>query len=175
MDFLEDELLRSQMIQEFNEKMGKVECERHMEELQRLATQEVTFDDIHVSSREVVGAAMRWICLFYSLAGIALSMISEFNAMFGLALASIIHVVDNKFVLSKNIIAPLNWAWLTLWILLHVTLFVAHEHVPVISPLVLRIGFLFVLGVVYLESSFGVDEHNVRKTQHLHNRSMIDV
>lgn len=103
-DFLSDDMLRRQMIKEFEEKMGVAECAEHMKELEIEASREVTKDDIHVSAHSVMKEAMTRIwCVFTGVLGLFYIMQFLSIAIFLQAISALVlHSVDNFFYYSRR-------------------------------------------------------------------------
>ena len=152
-DFLDDELLRHEMIKEFDEKMGKEECARHLEELQTTASREVTPDDVHVSSNEVEGAAMRWIVLICAVfAVLMLVCFGEGGGLLDLSVALGFHVLDNKFTMRRGVTKWVNWTWLAIWAFLQVFVSYVRALLFEIPLVILGIGFVVAMVVASIES-----------------------
>lgn len=152
-DFLHDELLRGQMIKEFEENMGKEECARHMEELHQIASRETTKDDVHVSTNEVLGAAMRWICLIFTcVAGLLVLAFRNCDVLLDFLVALGLHVVDNKLNGTRARPVCVNLAWLTVWMLLQLLVSYTHVIEFEIPRGVLIIGYFFAVALASIEA-----------------------
>lgn len=146
-DFLGDDLLRHEMIKEFDEKMGKEECARRIEELQTTASREVTPDDVHVSSNEVEAGAMRRIVVIYALSAICmLVFLGEGEGLLDLSVALGLHALDNKFQRRRGVAKWVTLIWLAIWAFLQVLVSYARTFVFEI-PLGM-LGILFVVAIV---------------------------
>lgn len=147
-DFLGDDLLRLEMIKEFDEKMGKKECARRIEELQKTASREVTPDDVHVSSNEVEAGAMRRIVAIYAIFAILLLLfLGEGEGLLDLSVALGCHAFDNKLNRSRRVTKWVNWAWLAIWAFLQV--FLSYTRAVVIEIPQGFLGILFVVAMVF--------------------------
>eukprot|EP00545_Synedropsis_sp_CCMP1620_P009891 CAMPEP_0119017958 /NCGR_PEP_ID=MMETSP1176-20130426/18198_1 /TAXON_ID=265551 /ORGANISM="Synedropsis recta cf, Strain CCMP1620" /LENGTH=203 /DNA_ID=CAMNT_0006971835 /DNA_START=115 /DNA_END=722 /DNA_ORIENTATION=+ len=145
-DFLADDLLRKKMAKEFEAKMGKEACDRHMEELDLTASRDVTADDVQVSTKEVVGESTRRICLLYgSVAAVVYVAFGENSALVQFSVALIFHIFDNRLNLSTRKAKLTSWAWIALWIGVQIVfaLFPQFDDAP---PAFLLLGFVSVAG-----------------------------
>jgi hypothetical protein len=175
-DFLEDELLRGQMIKEFDEKMGKEECARHMEELQQIASRDVTKDDVQVSTNEVLGAAMRWICLIFTLvAGSVVAALGECDVLLDFLVALGLHVADNKLAVARRCSVFMNLAWFSVWMLLQ--LLVSYSHVTKfeIPRGLLMVGYLVAVFFACIESISCGAQDSAWGMRPRHEKSIMEV
>lgn len=175
-DFLEDELLRGQMIKEFEENMGKEECARHMEELQQIASRDVTKDDVHVSTNEVLGAAMRWICLIFTLvAGLFVAALGNCVMLLDFLVGLGLHIADNKLTVTRRCSTFVNVAWFSVWML--VQLLVSYSHVIEfeIPRGLLMIGYLVAVFLACIESISGGAQDSAWGMRPRHEKSIMEV
>jgi hypothetical protein len=177
-DFLTDDLLRPQMQKEFDEKMGKEECARHIQELELTASREVTADDVHVSTNEVVGAAMRWICLVYSIiAVLMLVVLSQDEALCQLSVALALHTVDNnnKFNVAKRKAKWMEWTWQAVWAALQILVSSLQALELEIPQSFLMVGFLVALVFAVASSSSGGKMDSVCGSRPSQDQSIMEV
>jgi ABC-type multidrug transport system fused ATPase/permease subunit len=103
-DILKDDLVRNQMIRQFQRKMTTQECEQRIQELKEIAAQEVTSDDVHISIDNILEAAMMriWLAFGAWLLLLFFGWDSMFYAHIGICLAWIgIHELDNRVNFGK--------------------------------------------------------------------------
>lgn len=175
-DFLQDDVLRAQMIKEFDENMGKEECARHMEELHQIASREITLDDVHVSTNEVLGAAMRWICLIFTVvAGAVVLVFQDWNVLLDFLAALGLHVVDNKLNGTRRRTAFVNLAWLTLWVLMQLLVSYTHVIESEIHRGVLIIGYFFAVAIASVESISSGAQDSTWGTRPRQDRPVMEV
>lgn len=100
-DFLRDDLLRRKMMQDFQAKMTEEQCEERIEELEILAAQEVTADDVRVSTDDILDGVMgriwlgliAWLGVGYLLCG---EEATEFMYIVVFLLWVVIQTIDNS-------------------------------------------------------------------------------
>jgi hypothetical protein len=118
-DFLADDMLRKQMLREFEANLGKEEALQKIEHLRDTASREVTMDDVHISANEVMGAAMRWICLCYIIAVLFNFLISrDDTVLIDLSAALGMQILDNKVMTTKG--KCVNASWLITWAIIQI-------------------------------------------------------
>ena len=105
-DFLRDDLLRNQMVKRFLKDMTQEQCDQHMKELDLMASQEVTPDDVRVATGDILDNVMwriwlglcAWLFLGYMVCG---ETETEYLYIVVFFLWMIIHMVDNKMHVSS--------------------------------------------------------------------------
>mmetsp|Transcript_31506 Transcript_31506/g.35829 ORF Transcript_31506/g.35829 Transcript_31506/m.35829 type:complete len:239 (-) Transcript_31506:180-896(-) len=116
-DFLTDDLLRREMVKEFEEKMGVEKCAEHMKELEFEASRDIAEDDAYVATQEVMKAAMLrifivftvLIFLFFSSGNFSISIFAQFS------LALLLHTVDNHLNRVSRPKITVTYLWWVLW------------------------------------------------------------
>jgi hypothetical protein len=172
-DFLADDLLRKQMMREFEDSLGKEEAERRIEHLKDTASHEITMDDVYVSANEVLGAAMRWICLSYFISAVISFLISwEISVLIDFATAIGMQVLDNKLATKGKCF---NTVWLTMWIIIQILVSSLHlldYEIPTVLPMTY---FLIALLLANIQGGFHGVQDAVCTTRPSHSNSIIEV
>jgi hypothetical protein len=173
-DFLADDMLRKQMIREFEASLGQEEADRKIEHLRDMASREITMDDVYVSANEVMGAAMRWICLYYIIAVLLNFLISRDDAvLIDLSAALGMQVLDNKVMATKG--RCVNASWLITWALIQIlvsSLHLLEYEIPTVLSVTL---FSVALLIANVELGFLGVQDAVCTTRQPHSGSIMEV